>query len=47
MSKEPINKMKNDLQQDVGEAADNNEINLEQSGNIPKPGPRGMAKEMK
>ena len=46
MSEESKNN-KDKPQQAVGDAADNSEIILDESGNIPKPGPRGMAKEMK
>jgi hypothetical protein len=37
----------NKPQQAVGDATDNSEIILDETGNIPKPGPRGMAKETK
>jgi hypothetical protein len=47
MPEEHVNKKKNDSQQDVGDAADNSEINMDESGNIPKPGPRGIAKKMR
>jgi hypothetical protein len=46
MSEEPINK-KDDLQQAVGDAADNSEIILDETGNTVKPGPRGMANKNK
>jgi hypothetical protein len=46
MSEEPINK-KDDLQQDVGDAADNSEIILDEIGDTVKPGPRGVANKMK
>ena len=46
MSEEPINK-KDDLQQAVGDAADNSEIILDETGDKVKPGPRGMANKMK
>jgi len=46
MTEEPINK-KDDSQQDVGDAADNSEIILDETGDTVKPGPRGMAKKMK
>ena len=39
---EPVNK-KDDLQQDVGDAADNSEIILDETGDTVKPGPRGIA----
>jgi hypothetical protein len=42
MSEEPINR-KDDLQQDVGDAADNSEIILDETGDNVKPGPRGIA----
>ncbi len=46
MSEESLNK--NDIpQQAVGDAADNSEIIMDETGNIPKPGPRGMAKKVK
>ncbi|CAN5842073.1 hypothetical protein BH23THE1_BH23THE1_34790 [soil metagenome] len=46
MSEEPINR-KNDLQQDVGDAADNSEIILDEVGDNVKPGPRGIANKKK
>lgn len=46
MSEEPINK-KDDLQQDVGDAADNTEIIVDEIGDSVKPGPRGMANKRK
>ena len=46
MSDEPINK-KDDIQQAVGDAADNSEIILDETGDTMKPGPRGMANKMK
>jgi hypothetical protein len=46
MSDEPINK-KDDTQQAVGDAADNSEIILDETGDTVKPGPRGMANKMK
>ncbi len=46
MSQEPNNK-KDKPQQAVGDAADNSEIILDETGNIPKPGPRGMANKTK
>ena len=46
MSEEPINK-KDDLQQAVGDAADNSEIILDETGDTVKPGPRGIAKKMR
>ena len=46
MSDEPINK-KDDTQQAVGDAADNSEIILDETGDTVKPGPRGMASKMK
>ena len=42
MSEEPINK-KDDSQQAVGDAADNSEIILDETGDTMKPGPRGIA----
>jgi len=46
MSEEQINK-KDDLQQDVGDAADNSEIILDGTGDTVKPGPRGVANKLK
>jgi hypothetical protein len=46
MSEEPINR-KDDLQQDVGDAADNSEIILDETGENVKPGPRGIANKKK
>ena len=46
MPEELINK-KDDSQQAVGDAADNSEIILDETGDIVKPGPRGMANKMK
>jgi len=46
MSEEPINK-KDDSQQAVGDAADNSEIILDETGDTVKSGPRGMAKKMR
>ena len=46
MSEEPINK-KDDSQQAVGDAADNSEVILDETGDTLKPGPRGMAHKMK
>ena len=46
MSEEPINK-NDDSQQAVGDAADNSEIILDETGDTVKPGPRGMANKMK
>ena len=46
MSEESINK-EDDLQQDVGDAADNSEIILDETGDLVKPGPRGMANKLK
>jgi hypothetical protein len=46
MSEEPINK-KDDSQQAVGDAADNSEIILDETGDTVKPGPRGMANKKK
>ena len=46
MSEEPINK-KDDSQQAVGDAADNSEIILDETGDTVKPGPRGMANKIK
>ena len=46
MSEESINK-EDDLQQDVGDAADNSEIILDETGDLVKPGPRGMANKNK
>ena len=46
MSEEKINR-KDDLQQDVGDAADNSEIILDETGDNVKPGPRGFANKKK
>ncbi len=46
MSEEPANK-KDDPQQAVGDATDNSEIILDETGDTVKPGPRGMANKMK
>jgi len=46
MSGDPINK-KDDAQQAVGDAADNSEIILDETGDTVKPGPRGMAYKTK
>ncbi|CAN5830465.1 hypothetical protein BH23THE1_BH23THE1_22290 [soil metagenome] len=43
---EPINK-RDDSQQAAGDAADNSEIILDETGDTVKPGPRGMANKMK
>ena len=43
MSEEHIN----DSQQAVGDAADNSEIILDETGDLVKPGPRGMANKNK
>ena len=41
MSEKPLNK-KDDLQQDIGDAADNNEIVVDEIGDSVEPGPREM-----
>jgi hypothetical protein len=46
MSEEKINR-KDDLQQDVGDAADNSEIIVDETGDDVKPGPRGIANKKK
>ena len=46
MSEKPIDR-KDNLQQDVGDAADNSEIITDEIGDTVKPGPRGVAKKMK
>ncbi|HSA75782.1 MAG TPA: hypothetical protein VLE21_06300 [Candidatus Nitrosocosmicus sp.] len=46
MLEKPLNK-KDDLQQDVGDAADNTEIIVDEIGDSMKPGPRGMANKRK
>ncbi|HSA74984.1 MAG TPA: hypothetical protein VLE21_02230 [Candidatus Nitrosocosmicus sp.] len=46
MSEKPLNK-KDDLQQDVGDAADNTEIIVDEIGDTVEPGPRGMANKKK
>jgi hypothetical protein len=46
MSEKPLNK-KDDLQQDVGDAADNTEIVVDEIGDTVEPGPRGMANKKK
>ena len=46
MSEESLNK-KDDSQQAVGDAADNSEIILDETGDTVKPGPRGIANKNK
>ena len=46
MSEEPVNK-KDDSQQAVGDATDNSEIILDETGDTLKPGPRGIANKTK
>ena len=46
MSEEPVNK-KDDSQQAVGDATDNSEIILDETGDTLKPGPRGIANKNK
>jgi hypothetical protein len=46
MSEEKINR-KDDPQQDVGDAADNSEIIVDETGDNVKPGPRGIANKKK
>ncbi len=46
MQEEPIDK-KDDREQAVGDAADNSEIILDETGDTVKPGPRGMANKIK
>ena len=46
MSEKPLNK-KNDSHQAVGDAADNSEIILEETGDTMKLGPRGMDNKTK
>jgi hypothetical protein len=46
MSEEPKNK-KDDSQQDVGDAADNSEVILDETGDTVKLGPRGIANKNK
>jgi len=46
MSEKPLNK-KDDLQQDVGDAADNTEIIVDEIGDSVEPGPMGMANKKK
>ena len=46
MSEEPINKT-DDSTQAVGDAADNSEIILDETGDTVKPGPRGIANKKK
>jgi hypothetical protein len=46
MSEESINK-KDDSQQAVGDAADNSEVILDETGDTVKPGPRGIANKVK
>ena len=46
MSEKPLNK-KDDLQQDVGDAADNTEIIVDEIGDTAEPGPRVMANKKK
>jgi hypothetical protein len=47
MSEESINKNEDDSQQAVGDAADNSEIILDETGDTVKPGPRGIANKTK
>ena len=46
MSEESINN-EDDSQQAVGDATDNSEIILDETGETMKPGPRGMANKLK
>ena len=46
MSEESINE-KDDLQQAVGDATDNSEVILDETGETVKPGPRGIANKNK
>ena len=46
MSEKPLNK-KDDLQQDIGDAADNTEIIIDEIGDTVEPGPREMANKKK
>jgi hypothetical protein len=46
MSEKPLNK-KNDLQQDVGDTADNTEIILDEIGDSVEPTPREMTNKRK
>jgi hypothetical protein len=46
MSEKPLNK-KDDLQQDVGDAADNNEIVVDEIGDSVEPGPMEMTNKKK
>ena len=46
MSEKPLNK-KDDLQQDIGDAADNNEIVVDEIGDSVEPGPREMTNKKK
>ncbi len=46
MSEEPVNKT-DDSKQAVGDAADNSEIILDETGDTVKPGPRGIANKKK
>jgi hypothetical protein len=46
MSEEPLNQ-KDDSQQAVGDAADNSEIILDETGDTVKTGPRGIANKNK
>ena len=46
MPEEPLNK-KDDLQQDVGDVADNTEVIVDEIGDTAEPGPRGMASKKK
>ena len=46
MWEKPLNK-KDDVQQDVGDAADNTEIIVDEIGDAVEPGPRGMTNKKK
>ena len=46
MSEKPLNK-KDDLQQDIGDAADNNEIVVDEIGDSVEPGPMEMTNKKK
>ena len=47
MSEESINKNEDDLQQEIGEGADNTEIVEEETDDVITPGPRGIANKDK
>ena len=47
MSEESINKNEDDSRQEIGDATDNSETIVDETGDTVKPGPRGMANKNK